>query len=115
MRKVRDAIRLVEQCGWFAREGATSRTGIRKGREPRPSRASRVMASRRHLGQRNAASWAEGRVTEPMRYTIVIGESLGNYAVYAPDLTGCVATGSSGSEAVRETREAIRFHIESLR
>lgn len=50
-----------------------------------------------------------------MRYTIVIEESPRNYAVYVPDLPGCVATGGSEAEAVREIREAIRLHIESLR
>ncbi len=50
-----------------------------------------------------------------MRYAIVIERSPRNYAAYVPDLPGCVATGASEEEAVREIREAIRFHIESLR
>ena len=50
-----------------------------------------------------------------MQYTIVIEKSPRNYAAYAPDLPGCVATGATREEAVREMREAIRFHIESLR
>ena len=36
-------------------------------------------------------------------------------ARYVPDLPGCVATGASREEAVREISQAIRFHIESLR
>lgn len=39
----------------------------------------------------------------------------GNYAAYAPDLPGCVATGATRDETVHEMRQAIRFHIESLR
>ena len=50
-----------------------------------------------------------------MRYTIVIEESPRNYAVSVPDLPGCVATGASEAEAVREISKAIRLHIESLR
>ena len=50
-----------------------------------------------------------------MRYTIVIDKSPRNYAAYVPDLPGCVATGASEAEAVREISEAIRFHVESLR
>ena len=50
-----------------------------------------------------------------MQYTIVIEESPRNYAAYVPDLPGCVATGMSREEAVREISQAIRFHIESLR
>ena len=45
-----------------------------------------------------------------MRYTIVIEESPRNYAVSVPDLPGCVATGASEAEAVREISKAIRLH-----
>ena len=50
-----------------------------------------------------------------MQYTIVIEQSPRNYAAYVPDLPGCVATGASKEEVVREISHAIRFHIESLR
>ena len=50
-----------------------------------------------------------------MQYTIVIEKSPRNYAAYAPDLPGCIATGATREEAVREMRRAIGFHIESLR
>ena len=50
-----------------------------------------------------------------MQYTIVIERSPGNYAAYAPDLPGCVATGATRDETVEEMRRAIQFHIESLR
>ena len=50
-----------------------------------------------------------------MQYTIVIERSPRNYAAYAPDLPGCIATGATREEAVQEIRRAIAFHIESLR
>lgn len=50
-----------------------------------------------------------------MQYTIVIEKSPRNFAAYVPDLPGCVATGATREEVVREIREAIGFHIESLR
>ena len=53
--------------------------------------------------------------TDEMRYTIVIEKSPANYAAYAPDLPGCVATGATREETVDEMRRAIEFHIESLR
>ena len=52
---------------------------------------------------------------QTMEYTIVIEETPGNYSAFAPDLPGCVATGATRDEAVREMRSAIAFHIESLR
>lgn len=50
-----------------------------------------------------------------MEYTTVIEQTPRNFAAYAPDLPGCVATGATRDEAVREMRSAITFHIESLR
>ena len=50
-----------------------------------------------------------------MRYTVVIEPALGNLAAYVPDLPGCVATGDTLEELLVEVREAIEFHIESLR
>lgn len=50
-----------------------------------------------------------------MKYTIVVERAPGNYAAYAPDLPGCVATGRTRDETVQEMRRAIRFHVESLR
>ncbi len=50
-----------------------------------------------------------------MQYTIVIEKAPGNHAAYVPDLPGCVATGATREETVREMRHAIEIHIESLR
>ncbi len=50
-----------------------------------------------------------------MKYAIVIEKSANNYSAYAPDLPGCVATGSSVAEVEAEMRLAIQFHIEGLR
>ena len=50
-----------------------------------------------------------------MEYTIVIEETPRNFAAYSPDLPGCVATGATRDDVVREMQSAIAFHIESLR
>ena len=50
-----------------------------------------------------------------MEYTVVIERSPNNFAAYVPDLPGCVATGSTREELLDEIREAIAFHLESLR
>ena len=54
-------------------------------------------------------------MTRAVKYIIVIEETLRNYAAYAPDLPGCVATGETRDEALREMGAAIAFDIESLR
>jgi predicted RNase H-like HicB family nuclease len=49
------------------------------------------------------------------RYLIVIEGAAGeNDSAYAPDLPGCVATGSSLEEVERQMRDAIAFHLEGL-
>jgi predicted RNase H-like HicB family nuclease len=50
-----------------------------------------------------------------VKYTIVIEKAPNNYAAYAPDLPGCVATGATRDEVVQQMREAIEFHLEELR
>ena len=50
-----------------------------------------------------------------MRYTVVIERAPGNLAAYVPDLPGCVATGGNFEDLLEQIREAIEFHIESLR
>lgn len=50
-----------------------------------------------------------------MRYAVVIEKAPSNYAAYVPDLPGCVATGKTEEEVLDEIRQAIAFHIESLR
>lgn len=50
-----------------------------------------------------------------MQYTVIIEKSPRNFAAYVPDLPGCVATGVTREEVIRQIRQAIEFHIESLR
>jgi len=50
-----------------------------------------------------------------MRYAIVIELADGNYSAYAPDLPGCVSTGSTVQETENGIREAIQFHLDGLR
>lgn len=50
-----------------------------------------------------------------MRYAVVFEKSSTGYAAYVPDLPGCVTTGKTKDETEQLIREAIEFHIESLR
>lgn len=49
-----------------------------------------------------------------MRYAIVIENAGPNYAAYAPDLPGCIATAETPEAVTELLREAIQFHIEGL-
>ena len=50
-----------------------------------------------------------------MKDTVVIEKAPNNFSAYVPDLPGCVATGSTREDLLKEIREAIEFYIESLR
>ena len=48
------------------------------------------------------------------KYTIIIEKAENNYSAYCPALPGCIATGETVDEAVKNMREAILFHLEGL-
>jgi predicted RNase H-like HicB family nuclease len=48
-------------------------------------------------------------------FTIVIEDAGTNYAAYAPDVPGCIATGASVAEVTSTLREAIAEHLQILR
>ena len=50
-----------------------------------------------------------------MRFAIVIEQTDNNFSAYAPDLPGCIATGSTVEEVGAQMREAIEFHLDGLR
>lgn len=49
------------------------------------------------------------------RYLVVLEPTPTGYSAYSPDLPGCVAVGGSREEAEANMRDAVAFHVESLR
>ncbi len=50
-----------------------------------------------------------------MRFAVVIEQAGSNFSAYAPDLPGCVATGSTVEEVAAYMREAIALHLDGMR
>ena len=50
-----------------------------------------------------------------MKVLIVVEQSSTGYSAYAPDLPGCIATGSTRAEVEQEMRAAVEFHLDGLR
>lgn len=48
------------------------------------------------------------------KFLVILEKTKTGYSAYAPDLTGCIATGKSKEEAEKNIYEAIKFHIEGL-
>lgn len=51
-----------------------------------------------------------------MQYTVLIEHLPGsNYGASVPDLPGCISTGATLEETLRNIQEAIEFHLEGMR
>ena len=114
--KVREAIRLIEEDGWYLVATRGSHRQYKHPGQARPGYNSGQAIGR--FGAWNAkqyheARWAKG--TALMRYAVVIEKADGNYSAYVPDLPGCVATGDTVEAVEVEISQAIRFHIDGLR
>jgi len=48
-------------------------------------------------------------------YLVVIEQGERNFSAYAPDLPGCIVTGTTREQTVERMRDAIALHIEGLR
>lgn len=48
-------------------------------------------------------------------YLVIYERAKRNWAAYAPDVPGCIATGKTRAEIERNFREALAFHLEGLR
>jgi len=46
------------------------------------------------------------------RYLVVIEKAEHNYGAYAPDVPGCVSTGKTIDETLRNFQEALHLHLE---
>ncbi len=49
-----------------------------------------------------------------MKYLVVVEKAERNWAAYSPDVPGCIATGKTPEEAVKEYAKALKFHLEGL-
>ena len=50
-----------------------------------------------------------------MKILIVVEQTPTGFSAYSPDVEGCIATGATRDEVERTMREAIEFHLETLR
>ena len=50
-----------------------------------------------------------------MKYLVIYEKTATGYSAYAPDLPGCITTGTTLGETERLMKEAIEFHLEGLR
>ena len=50
-----------------------------------------------------------------MKYAVIIEEGPNNYSAYVPDLPGCVSTGETYDEVLRNIHEAIDGHLSVMR
>ena len=66
------------------------------------------------LAQYFAASKAKGGEIVNLKYAVVFEQTPNNFEAYAPDVPGCVSTGTTWDEMRANIREALSFHINGL-
>ncbi|MHB8648062.1 MAG: type II toxin-antitoxin system HicB family antitoxin [Thermomicrobiales bacterium] len=49
-----------------------------------------------------------------MQYLVVVEKADTNYSAYAPDVSGCVATGDTIEETIEQMRKALQMHLEAI-
>ena len=49
-----------------------------------------------------------------MKYLIVIEKTRTGYSAFSPDLPGCVATGQTKEETIKNMKAAIALHLEGM-
>jgi predicted RNase H-like HicB family nuclease len=49
-----------------------------------------------------------------VQYLIAIEKATNNYSAYAPDLPGCITTGSTIEETIENMKEAIALRLETM-
>jgi predicted RNase H-like HicB family nuclease len=50
-----------------------------------------------------------------IKYLIILEQTGTGYSAYSPDLPGCVSTGTTQKETIRNMQDAIEFHLEGMR
>ncbi len=51
----------------------------------------------------------------PRGYLVLVEDAGNNFSAYSPDLPGCIATGATVQETLRNMRAGIAFHLEGMR
>lgn len=49
-----------------------------------------------------------------MKYLVIIEKGKNNYSAYSPDILGCVSTGKTVEETIKNMKEALEFHLEGM-
>lgn len=50
-----------------------------------------------------------------MKFLVIVEEGPNSFGAYVPDLSGCVAVGSTREEVIALIQEAIEFHLEGMK
>ena len=113
--KVGDAIKLIEQNGWYH---VRTRGSHRQFHHPsKPGTVTIAGKPSADIPARtyNSILKQAGLKEKFMRYLVVIERSESSWGAHVPDIPGCVAVGESREEVERLIKEAIDLHLDDLR
>jgi predicted RNase H-like HicB family nuclease len=50
-----------------------------------------------------------------IKYLVILDQTETGYSAYSPDLPGCVSTGATAQDTIRNMQDAIEFHLEGMK
>jgi predicted RNA binding protein YcfA (HicA-like mRNA interferase family)/predicted RNase H-like HicB family nuclease len=116
--KVREILRILKEDGWFHVRTKGSHHHYRHPTKPGtvtvPGNPNHDLNPKTLGSIFKQTEWA-GRGERTMKYAVIVEEGPNNYSAYVPDLPGCVSTGETYDEAMRNIREAIEGHLSVMR
>jgi predicted RNA binding protein YcfA (HicA-like mRNA interferase family)/predicted RNase H-like HicB family nuclease len=115
---VREIAKLIERDGWRQVRQAGSHRHYRHPTKPGtvtiPGHPARRLAPEDAV--EHPSTGRPGPMTTSDRYLILVeGGPPSNYSAWSPDVPGCVATGETIDECVREMRVALAGHLAVMR
>ncbi len=106
--KVREAIRLIQDDGWYLDRTKGSHRQFKHATKPS------LVTVPGNMGDEIAPGTLKTSRSQIMKYLVILGKTNTGYSAYSPDLPGCISTGHSREETEANMQEAIEFHIEGL-
>ena len=109
--KVRDVLKMLDKDGWAIVATRGSHRQLKH-----PTKAGRVTVAGHPSDEsrsRDVEQHSEAGGSE-MKYFVIYEKTGTGFSAYAPDLPGCVATGSTLEDTKAKMHEAIEFHLDGM-